>query len=53
MHCTLLTIQSMALAFNIIHGHVPNNKMRPQLQSKKAVLAIDIVAKGIIYNVHY
>ena len=32
----------------MIHGRAPSSKMCPQLQPNKAVLAVYIVAKGII-----
>ena len=35
MRCTLLTRQRMALAFDIMHGRGPNNKIRPQLKPNK------------------
>ena len=47
----------MAVAANLMHGCGPSNEMRHQLQSKedygKAVLAINIAAKGIFCTVHY
>ena len=44
-----------ALAIDIMHGRGSSSKMCPQLQLKngKAVLAIDIAAKGLICPVHY
>ena len=52
----LLTKWSMALAYDILHGHGPSNKMHPsynqQRLRQKALLAVNIAAKGIIRAVH-
>ena len=46
----------MALAIDKIHGRGCSNKMCPQLTAKedygKAILAINIAAKGILCTVH-
>ena len=53
MHRTLLTKESMVLAIDLIHRCGPSNKIFPQLQSKKTILAVNIAANGVIHAVHY
>ena len=48
----MLTRQSMASDIDIMHGHGPSNEMHYQLQPKKAVLAINMVVKGVIHAVY-
>ena len=58
MHCRLPKRQSMALTIHITHGCGLSNKMRHRLHPKKtyvgkAVLAVNIKAKGVTRAVHY